>query len=147
VNLDTVPDITMRGQADPYGITSESRPPTVGQLAARIHDLAGRPGDWWHLAVFDRTAPVRTPLEETGGIRLWLTTWPPHHRTDVHDHGEGAGVTVLVAGELVEVAINDGGVSERAFRTNRARVHGGGQPHELRNPGRAYAVTICAHLT
>lgn len=146
MNLDMVPDLTMRGQDDPHGRPVALRPPTVGQLAARIHDLAGRPGDWWRLVGFDPTAPVRVPLAETGGVRLWLTTWPPCHRTDLHDHGDRTEVTMLAAGELTEVTILPGGVTERSLRPNRVRVHGGGHTHELHNPGPAYAITIHAHL-
>lgn len=139
-----VPDLTMRGQDDPHGRTIALRPPTVGQLAARIHDLARRPGDWWGLVAFDPAAPVRVALPETGGVRLWLTTWPPGHRTELHDHGGGTEVAMLAAGELTEFTIFPEGVSERSLRTNRVRVHGGGHTRALHNPGHAYAVTIHA---
>ncbi|GAA2450798.1 cysteine dioxygenase family protein [Actinomadura vinacea] len=132
-----VPDITMRGQDDPHGRALVRRPPTVGQLAARIHALSASPGDWWHLVRFE-TGPVRVPLEEADGVRLWLITWPPGHRTDVHDHE----VSTLIAGELAEVRITPDGVVRRPLRANRVRVHGGGRTHELTNPGPAYAITL-----
>ncbi|GAA2634304.1 cysteine dioxygenase [Actinomadura fulvescens] len=145
MNLDMVPDITMRGQDDPHGRSSAERPPTVGQLATRIHDLTARPGDWWHLVRFSFDGPVRVRLDEVDGIQLWLTTWPPGHRTDVHDHA-GTEVSTIIAGELAEVRITAEGVTERPLRANRVRVHGGGRTHELTNPGPAYAITLHANL-
>ncbi|MFB4313502.1 cysteine dioxygenase [Actinomadura sp. 21ATH] len=120
------------------------RPPTVGQLAERIHALSARPGEWWHRARFEE-GPVRVPLDEVDGVRLWLTTWPPGHRTDVHVH-TGTEVSTVIAGELAEVKITGAGVTERPLRTNRVRVHGGGRTHELTNPGPAYAITLHATL-
>jgi len=146
-SLDSViPDLGMLGLADPHARAITPRPPTIGQLAARIHDLAARPGDWWHLVRFDPAVLVRIPLDETAGVGIWLTTWPPGGRTDLHDHS-GAEVMALMGGELVEINIGPGGVTERALRAGRLRVHGGGHTHELHNPGRAYALTLCAHLT
>jgi len=161
VNLDMVPDLTMRGQDDPHGRAVALRPPTVGQLAARVHALSASPGDWWHLARFERDEPVRVPLAEADGVRLWLVTWPPGYRTGVHDHddvclceGPSSGVralgrtrvNTLIAGELTEVRITPHGVTERSLRTNRVRVHGGGRTHELTNPGPAYAITLHGDL-
>ncbi|MFC9969291.1 cysteine dioxygenase [Spirillospora sp. NPDC127200] len=140
-----VPDITMRGQDDPHGRALTARPPTVGQLAARIRALAARPADWWPTVRFDPAAPVRVRLDAVEGVRLWLTTWPPGHRTDVHDHA-GTEVSTVLAGELAEIKIDGDGVTERPLRANRVRVHGGGHTHELTNPGPAYAVTLHAQL-
>ncbi|REE98214.1 cysteine dioxygenase [Thermomonospora umbrina] len=144
MDLDLVPDIAMRGQEDPHGL-AVTRPPTVGQVAARIHALAGRPEGWWHLVRLDPAAPDRVLLDAGDGVEAWLTTWPPGHRTDVHDHG-GTRVSTVLAGELIEVVIAPDGVTERPLRANRIRVHGGGRTHELTNPGPAYAVTLHAQL-
>ncbi|WP_199487323.1 cupin domain-containing protein [Actinomadura spongiicola] len=127
------PDLTMRGQDDPHGRALTVRPPTVGQLASRVGDLARRPAEWWRLVVFDAAAPVRVPLDD----RLWLTTWPPGHGGTVHGR-----VSTLLAGELAEVILADCGVTERPLRANRVRVHGG--PCTVTNPGPAYAVSLHA---
>jgi hypothetical protein len=135
-----VPDLTMRGQDDPHGRTIIARPPTVGQLAARVHALAARPSDWWRRLTFDETGPVRVPLDDpdgADGVRLWLTTWPPGHGATVHGQ-----VSTLIAGELAEVAIAVDGVTERPLRANRVRVHGG--PQTFTNPGPAFAVSLHA---
>ncbi|XVQ12119.1 cysteine dioxygenase [Spirillospora sp. CA-255316] len=142
-----VPDLTMRGQDDPHGRVTFRRPPTVGQLAARVHALSAAPGDWWHLVRFDPAGPVRVPLEDGDGVRLWLVTWPPGHRTDVHDH-TATEVSTVIAGELAEVRISPDGVVRRARRSAEAiRVHGGGRTHELTNPGPAYAITLHGALS
>lgn len=133
MDLSVAPDLTMRGQDDPHGRAATAGPPTVGQLAARVRDLAGRPGEWWGLVRFDAAAPVHVPLD--GGT--WLTTWPPGHGGTVHGQ-----VSTLIAGELAEVTITGRGVTERVLRANRVRVHGG--PHALTNPGPAFAVSLHA---
>jgi cysteine dioxygenase type I len=155
VNIDTIPDITMRGQADPHGRVTVRRPPTVGQLAARLAELAARPLDWGRLAPPDPTAQVRMRLSlgtDTGldpadfaGIEVWLTIWPPGHRTAVHDH-TAPGVSTVIAGELAEVIIAAHGVTERPLPAGRVRVHGGGHTHQLANPGTSHAITLHAGL-
>ncbi|GAA2289771.1 hypothetical protein GCM10010402_55100 [Actinomadura luteofluorescens] len=145
MDLSVVPDLTMRGQDDPHGRAAAARPATVGQLAARVGDLAGRPAEWWRLVRFDAAGPVHVPL----GGPTWLTTWPPGHGGTIR-----AQVSTLIAGELAEVVITSRGVTERPLRANRVRVHGGapalpqGGPcdgtHALTNPGPAFAVTLHA---
>jgi hypothetical protein len=146
VDLDVIPDITMRGQDDPHGRALTSRTTTVGQLAARVGELAGRPADWWHLVLLDPAGLRQVPLTGPDGIRLWLTTWPPGHRADLHGHGV-TEVSTVIAGELTEITIAPEGVTERPLRANRVRVHAGGHTHELHNPGPAFAITLHAHPT
>ncbi|MBC6456952.1 cysteine dioxygenase [Actinomadura sp. HBU206391] len=152
MDLDLIPDITMHGQDDPHQRVITKRPPTVGRLAALIHEHMARPADWWHLVRFDAAQPVRTRLDGTEDIELWLTVWPPGHRTHLHDH-DATPVAMLVAGELTEVAISPDGATERPLRINRARVFarkapsgspGEGRLHELANPGPTYAITLHA---
>lgn len=153
MDLSVVPDLTMRGQDDPHGRATAVRPATVGQLAARVRDLAARPAEWWRLVRFDAAGPVQVPLD----AHTWLTTWPPGHGGTVR-----AQVSTLIAGELAEVLITARGATERPLRANRVRVHGG--PHEiprggspagprgepcdgtraLTNPGPAFAVSLHA---
>lgn len=131
-----VPDLMMRGQDDPHGRALAVRPPTVGQLASLVRDLAGRPDLWWRLVGFDAAGPVRVPLDAPAG-HAWLVTWPPGHGGTVH-----ARVSTLVAGELAAVTMTERGVTERPLRANRVRVHAG--PHALTNPGPAFAVSLHA---
>ncbi|MFI0485491.1 cysteine dioxygenase [Actinomadura sp. 9N215] len=133
MDLSVVPDLTLRGQDDPHDRALGVRPPTVGQLAARIGDLAGRPAEWWRLVGFDTAGPLHIELDD----QVWLTTWPPGHGGTVHGQ-----VSTLIAGELAVVTIAECGVTERPLRANRIRVHGG--PHALTNPGPAFAVSLHA---
>ncbi|TDD80965.1 cysteine dioxygenase [Actinomadura darangshiensis] len=133
MDLSVVPDLTMRGQDDPHGRAGTVRPPTVGQLAARVRDLAAHPGEWWGLVRFDDGGPVHIPLDDD----TWLTTWPPGHGGTVHDQ-----VSTLIAGEVAEVTITGRGVTGRPLPANRVRVHGGSSA--LTNPGPAFAVTLHA---
>lgn len=129
----------MRGQDDPHGRAATAHPPTIGQLAARVRDLAARPAAWWGRAGFDADRPVHVRLDD----HVWLTTWPPGHGGPVR-----GAVSTLVAGELAEVAIAETGVTGRPLRPNRVRVHGtpasGEAPSALTNPGPAFAVTLHA---
>lgn len=153
LNQHVIPDITMRGQDDPHDRPRAPRPATVGQLAASLRDLAGRPADWWGLIRFDPARPVRVGLADpdSAAATRWLTTWPPGFRTYLHDHaGAGAAapaateVSTVIVGELVELTISAAGVAERPLRANRIQVYGGGHAHELLNVGPAYAVTLHA---
>lgn len=141
MDLSVVPDLTMHGQDDPHGRALGVRPPTVGQLAARVRELAARPDEWWRLVRFDAAEPRHIPLDDeaglTTGLTVWLTTWPPGHGGTVH-----GGVSTIVAGELAVVTITERGVTERPLRANRVRVHG--SPQALTNPGPAFAVTLHA---
>jgi hypothetical protein len=151
MNIDVVPDITMRGQDDPHGRPTAPRPPTVGQLATRLRALAGQSADWWPLIRFDPSRPSRTRLDrpaETGsGADLWLATWPPGHRADLPDDHDPE-VSALIAGELIEVTIGPDGVAESPLRPGRIQVHAAagpsGRSRRLHNPGSTYAITLHA---
>jgi hypothetical protein len=127
----------MHGQDDPHGRPLSVRPPTVGQLAARVRELAARPDEWWRRVRFDTGEPRHITLDDDPWPTTWLTTWPPGHGGTVH-----GGVSTLVAGELAVVTITERGVTERPLRANRVRVHGASQA--LTNPGPAFAVTLHA---
>lgn len=160
MKIDVVPDITMRGRDDPHGRAAGPRRPTVGQLATGLGDLAGRRADWQALIRFDPARPSRVPLdaELAGAAGRWLTAWPPGHRAAADgragpDGADGADcldaeVSMLDAGELIEVTIGPDGVTERPLRVGRARVHGAGpagaDARELHNPGATYAITLHA---
>jgi hypothetical protein len=151
MNIDVVPDITMRGQSDPYGRPTTPRPATVGQLATRLRVLAGRPTDWSALVRLDPARPIRTILDhstEAGrGVDLWLNSWPPGHRADLADEHD-AEVSTLIAGDLVEVTIGPDGVTERPLRSGRIHVRGRLSQRRpsrvLHNIGSTHAITLHA---
>lgn len=131
MDLSVIPDLTMQGAGGPY---AADRAVTVGRLAGLVRALSARPGDWWPLARFDGV-PVRVPGERP----LWLTAWAPGQHT-----GPVADVLAVLAGELSERTLTAHGVTERTLRPNRVRVYGGGDRHELVNPGPAYALSLHA---
>lgn len=130
-----VPDLTMRGQDDPHGRAVTVHPPTVGQLASRVRDLAGRPGEWWRLVGFDAERPVHVRLDD----EVWLTTWPPGHGGPVL-----GAVSTLLAGELAEVAITESGVTERPLRANRVHVHANPHASPHASPRRVHPASTFA---
>ncbi|HEU5156422.1 MAG TPA: cysteine dioxygenase [Streptosporangiaceae bacterium] len=147
MKIDIIPDITMRGQADPHGRAAGSRRPTVGRLAAGLRDLAAGRADWRAAVRLDPAGPrrIRLDAELAGAADLWLTTWPPRHAAGLH--AEPAEISTLVAGELVEVAIGPDGVTERPLRAGRVQIRGtlpSLGTRALRNPGAGYAVTLHA---
>lgn len=129
MNFSAIPDITMQGAAP-----ERVRTLTVGDLAVLVRDVAARPSYWWRLARFDGE-----PVPVAAAHDLWLTAWPPGHRAD-----PGATVLAVVAGELSEHTITDGGVAERPLRANRIRVYGSGDARELVNHGPGYALSLHA---
>lgn len=147
MNIDVIPDITMRGQADPYARGRTEGPPTVGAMAGRLAELAAR-ADFARGAQRSAQAPVRVRLDDPNGdttdLDVWLITWPPGHRTDLHGHGGGTAITMLIEGELSELAVSTSGVTERPLRRGRVKVHGRGHVHELANTGTSHAVTLHA---
>jgi hypothetical protein len=127
MNFSVIPDITM--QATPTGGL------TIGRLAGVVREVAARPAYWWHLARFDGT-----PVPVAAAEDLWLSAWPPGHRSVP----AGPGVLAVVAGELSERTITDQGVAERTLRANRIRVYGASHPRELVNLGPGYALSLHA---
>lgn len=129
MNFSVIPDITMQGD-----VPVRTRALTIGDLAALVRDVAARPAYWWNLARFDGE-----PVPVAAAHDLWLTAWAPGHRAD-----PGAAVLAVVAGELSERTITDGGVAERTLRANRIRVYGSDDPRELLNQGPGYALSLHA---
>jgi hypothetical protein len=129
MNFSVIPDITMQAMAP-----ERVRTLTVGDLATVVRDVAARPAYWWRLARFDGE-----PVAVAAAHDLWLTAWPPGHRAD-----PGATVLAVVAGELSERTITEGGVAERTLRANRIRVYGSDDARELLNEGPGYALSLHA---
>jgi hypothetical protein len=160
VNLDVsvAPEIAqlIEPRRAPYG-----PPPTVGRLAAQLRLITASPERWWGLVRFDPDQPVRVTIPTGPWSEAWLMIIPPSQRD--RRAGDGAGwasgaecdceVSAVVAGEATEVieaakAPGVGGNNEVAapLLPGRVRVHAPGHSHRVVNLGRAYAVTIHAHV-
>ena len=53
-------------------------------------------------------------------------------------------MVTVVAGEVTEQAIGDGGVATRPLLPGKMRVHGSGQPHRVVNRSAGYTVSVHA---
>src|SRR5204863_8848653 len=74
--------------------------PLLADIAA---GLAGSDALWRPHAHHDPEVrrPVRLVVCDLW--EAWVVGWTPGQRVDVHDHGDSAGVLVVVEGDLVEV--------------------------------------------
>jgi predicted metal-dependent enzyme (double-stranded beta helix superfamily) len=93
----------------------------------------------------DRRWYAKLPLDEAA--EAWLLSWLPGQGTGLHDHGDTAGVFVVVEGELRETSVtprSDGGMREivRTFTSGQARVFGSQHVHDVVNTGPMPAVSL-----
>ena len=125
--------------------------PTVGELARQLRLIMAAPERWWGLVRFDPDQPVRVSIPVDGPAEAWLMILPPPahddslHTDPVHGGGGcGCEVVTVVAGEVTEQVIGDGGVATAPLRTGRMRVHGSGQLHQVINRSAGYTVSLHA---
>lgn len=129
-------------------MTSSLTTPLVNRqrLLAIATDLATRRDVWPSEIRFDpdRRWYTRLPLDEAA--QSWLLSWLPGQGTGLHDHGDAAGVFVVVEGELRETCVtgSDRGMCEtvRTFTAGQARPFGSHHVHDVVNPGPAPAVSL-----
>ena len=133
-----------------------SATPTVGELARQLRLSTAAPERWWGLVRFDPERPVRVSIPVEGPAEVWLMIIPPPA-----DGAPGAGglagddsagggdcdcdceVVAVVAGEVTEQVIGDGGVAMAPLLPGKMRVHGSGQLHQVINRSAGY--TVSAH--
>lgn len=109
--------------------------------------------DEWPLA--PRFDPVRRwyhRLARTPDLEVWLLTWLPGQRTDLHDHGGSAGAFVVVSGDLTERVpaapwpVPDGADPVRLVDTvlpaGAGRRSGARHIHQVANTGTRPAVSL-----
>jgi hypothetical protein len=111
--------------------------PTIGVLAAELRVIADNPQRWWGLVGFK---PGRYEKIGLGGqgFAAWvmvLAPGDPGHYCD-------CDVMTLIAGEVAEESVADGGGVTTALQPGRVRVHGQGQVHQIRAIGDGYAVSL-----
>lgn len=129
-------------------MTSSLITPTVDRqrLMAIATNLATRRDAWPSEIRFDpdRRWYARLPLDEAA--ESWLLSWLPGQGTGLHDHGDTAGVFVVIEGQLCETSItrSDHGAREvvRTFTAGQARSFGSAHVHDMVNPGPAPAVSL-----
>jgi hypothetical protein len=127
------------------GATSGASP-TVGELARQLRLATAAPERWWHLVRFDSERAVRISVPTAGPGEIWLMVIPPSVPGEWTDDGGECGCEVVsvIAGEVTEQAIGEGGVATTPLLPGRMRVHGTGQLHQIVNRGAGCTVSVHA---
>ena len=76
--------------------------PPARLLVGLAHDLAAAGSRWEPLLRFDAERRFTTRLPGPDGVEVWLASWLPGQRSDLHDHGRTAAALTVVRGALVE---------------------------------------------
>ena len=88
----------------------------------------------------DERRPVR--LLATDAYEAWVIGWRPDQGLDLHDHGDSAGVVLVVEGELHERALTDGVLVDDLLPTGRVRWLPPGIIHAVTGAGDGPATSI-----
>lgn len=114
---------------------------TVGELARQLRLITAAPERWRGLVRFDPERPVRVSIPVGGPAEAWLMIIPPlgYDASDC-----GCEVVTVVAGEVTEQVIGDGGVATAPLLPGKVRVHGSGQLHQVINRSAGYTVSVHA---
>lgn len=83
-------------------------------------------------------------LPSTDNLELWLIAWPPHSRTDWHDHGPAAGAFTVLQGSLVEHSWH-GSLQLSDVGPDDARAFAAGHVHDVRNASAEPALSLHAY--
>lgn len=140
-----------RGQPAP----AVSATPTVGELARQLRLITAAPERWWGPVRFDPKQPLRISIPVEGPAEVWLMIIPPladggpaQGGWPVDDSAGGGDcgceVVAVVAGEVTEQVIGDGGVATAPLLPGKMRVHGSGQLHHVINRSAGYTVSVHA---
>ncbi len=163
MNLDVsvAPEIAQLIAPGPPGLPGSGLPAgsaaTIGELARQLRLVTAAPERWWGLVRFAPERPVRVSLPMDGPAEAWLMIIPPSapaaSKDPDRDRDAGGGwaegdcgceVVTVVAGEVTEQAIGDGGVATTPLVPGKMRVHGSGQLHQVVNRSAGYTVSVHA---
>jgi predicted metal-dependent enzyme (double-stranded beta helix superfamily) len=101
---------------------------------------------WAHLLRYDPDQRYTALLREDDGQQVWLMTWLPGQKTDLHDHGPTTGAFTVVSGALTEQVVRStltGTVEHRhPLRPGQSRAFGPGYVHQVVNLGPDPAVSV-----
>ncbi|ATE56904.1 cysteine dioxygenase family protein [Actinosynnema pretiosum subsp. pretiosum] len=104
--------------------------------------FAARRERWAHLLRYDPDHRFATLVEGSGDQEVWLMSWLPGQRTDLHDHGLTSGAFTVVSGSLTEVVGSGASQALHHLRAGQSRVFGPDYAHQVRNDGTDPAVTL-----
>ena len=95
---------------------------------------------WARLLRYDPDERYVALVHRTPGQEVWLMSWLPGQRTDLHDHGAASGAFTIVSGELTEHVAHRG--TTLRVGIGQSRVFGPGYVHEVRNAGPDPAISL-----
>jgi predicted metal-dependent enzyme (double-stranded beta helix superfamily) len=139
--------------ADPLGAALTARPtadtPTPRLLTAVARRFAARPDLWRPRVRFTSPERFYARLEHTEEYEVWLLTWLPGQRTEIHGHGGSSGAFSVVQGALTERAFPRTSLPVHPPRLTLAsgdtRAFGPRHVHEVGNDGEVPAVSVHAY--
>ncbi|WP_370943754.1 cysteine dioxygenase family protein [Amycolatopsis sp. cg5] len=110
-------------------------------------EFAADRGRWGHLLRYDPDQRFHALISGDDREEVWLMSWLPGQRTDLHDHAFSSGAFTVVDGALTETVARrapDGrAISEsHALVTGQSRVFGPGYVHQVVNEGPDPAISI-----
>ncbi len=160
-------DAEGRGAVSNPWVNAASRAlhPSAGRIELSRSGGPGDPGpetgEEWVWAIASGLAEVTVPWDLRGeespspGERhwelalatpeyeVWTIYWPPGTGIDLHDHGSSSGAFCVVAGELIETVVLEGGtVAERGWSRGEGTRFGAGHTHRVVNAGRTTATSV-----
>ncbi|WP_250638187.1 hypothetical protein [Rhodococcus sp. WB1] len=79
--------------------------PTRADLTFLALRIANDPGRWMPIVRFDEQQRWYTRLAVADNHEVWLLSWLPGQRTEIHDHGDSAGAFAVAQGVLTETTV------------------------------------------
>jgi hypothetical protein len=136
VDMSVAPEIALLAHPVPRQPSTPGSRPTIGKLAGELSALASHPERWWGLVRFNQCRYEKIELD----LGLWVLILAPG------DDGIDCDCDLMtvIAGDVLEESVADGGGVTTGLRPGRMRVHGQGQVHQLRASGDGFAVSLHA---
>lgn len=92
------------------------------------------PDERWHQRIYrDRRMDV------------WLISWLPTQRTELHDHGGSSGSFTVLSGVLTEAVVANRTIRDNERAAGDAVAFGPHYVHDVRNASRSPAVSVHAY--
>jgi mannose-6-phosphate isomerase-like protein (cupin superfamily) len=111
-----------------------------------VRAVADDPHLWQHLVRYDRGSRYWARIATLPGADLWLLTWLPDQKTDLHDHGDAAASFTVVHGTLTETRVHPGGLLvDSVMRAGDVHEVPAGAVHDVGNRGLEPAISIHAY--
>jgi hypothetical protein len=114
-------------------------------MLSTVRAIADDPTLWRPHVRDDKGSRYWARIGTFPGADLWLLTWLPDQKTDLHDHGDAVATFTVVQEQLTETRVHPGGRLVDEVR-NPSDVHGvpAGAVHDVGNRGTEPAISIHA---